>query len=277
VSGPRLLTHTDRPAEGDGVRWVFLVAVLAGLVAVASADDKDDLDKAAKSLASKDKATRLKAAQQLASAGEPASKLLCDALLDKDAGVAKAALASLEKANPKLYEPLNRLLNYPDGVNQTRAIKALTELGEDVRPAYRLLEVRMRETAVLGKGGLSAEDRADFVPKYFAMLKRAGDAKQLVELHKSLAAKPINYLRSQDVWSWLVEWAGDKEDRRKELIPLIKPGVVGPMPSVHLIRLAGEYGPLSKEMLPALKKLDFVQDEAVRQAALEAVKKIEKP
>lgn len=241
------------------MRAVLLVLVFA------SADDQADLAKYTKDLKSKDTKVRLKAAQRLADLGEPASGPLCDAMLDKDLKVATAALKSLEKAAPKLHEPLNRLALYPDYTNQKRALVALADLGEKGRPAYSLVFARYKAYGMYQlQEGFTGAQRKDIGERYWTALKAICEEGKLVELHK---------YRGDLVW--LVTWAGDKEERRKELLPLIKRNLAEETPGIYHIRLAGDYGKLSQDLLPLLKKLDFHKSDIIRTEAAKAVKMIE--
>ena len=122
---------------------VGLVFALFAIVAhhSANASDAPTIEALAKDLKSKDAKVRLQAAEELGKFGPKAAdyaKELCDALLDANPMVAKAALKALGRVRPDLHKPLTQS---PDGAPQMRAdgAKSLGALGIEAEPAAFVL------------------------------------------------------------------------------------------------------------------------------------------
>ena len=206
--------------------------------------------------------------------GEGAARPLCDAMLDKDDKVATAALVALEKAHPKLYKPVAKLVLDADLKNQAKALEELSAMGAAALPALGLLVARCRSS-------LAAAEKDK---RYLAVVKAytkaisaiGAEERETVEFFKHAAESPIAQVR-EDALEWLVAWAGDKEDRRKEVLPCLKKGIALPgADAIPFINAAGRFEGLSKGLLPELKKLKLSSMAAVRDAATEAVEAIEK-
>jgi hypothetical protein len=81
----------------------------------------------------------------------------------------------------------------------------------------------------------------------------------------------------REALTWLLKWAEDKEERRKELVPVVKAGLKDHPTSVPFIEAAGKLGPAAKDLLPTLKPLKLSKNATVRGAADRAVAAIEAP
>ena len=245
------------------------------LLFAAAADDKDEVAKAAKDLKSKDVKVRLKAVEKLADLGDDASRPLCDAMLDSSPKVAQAALVALEKANPKLYKPVSALVLDAERSSRSFALKEIGKFREDGRPAINLLIARCK--AELAQERSFARFATTDAPTYIeTTIKIGGDCDECIRFMKALTADPHPWA-NQEALQKLVAWAGDDEKRKKELLPVIKAQIQDDANAVPFIKAAGDYGALSKDMLPSLKKLKLSKITAVREAATGAVESIEKP
>jgi hypothetical protein len=73
----------------------------------------------------------------------------------------------------------------------------------------------------------------------------------------------------------MFERAGEVEARRKEVLPYLRIGLADPVCQQSCIRFAGAYGRLAKDLLPQLRVLKLSAIEMVRDAAAEAILKID--
>jgi len=239
----------------------------------------DDLDRLAKDLKSKDAKVRMRAVEAIEEKGEaaaPIARNLCDAILDRDARIGKAALLAIEKVSPKLYAPLTAFLLNEAG-KQYLGVEEMTKLKGEASPAIGVLIARYASST-------SKE-------QILAALEIIGPEDQsVVKFFKSFSLQSpesddwtIWFHRNRGV-TFLVKWAGEDEKKRKEVYPYLKfaftsmakmKGKNEASSPVKCIELLGEYGALSKELLPAIKTLKLSDDMAIRKAASESVKKIE--
>ena len=70
---------------------------------------------------------------------------------------------------------------------------------------------------------------------------------------------------------------GDDEAKRKEMLPFFKAGLENNICCLACIKIIGGYGMLAKDCVTLLKKLKLSQVEVIREAANEAIDKIENP
>jgi hypothetical protein len=73
----------------------------------------------------------------------------------------------------------------------------------------------------------------------------------------------------------LADWAAGNDERRKELLPLIKSGLETMGMEAACCAYSARYGILAKDFLPLIKPLQFARDGAVREEAEKAVEAIE--
>lgn len=252
------------------------LAVVVGFCARSGADEKEELDKAAKALKSRDAKERLKAVQELAEFGSAALPLLCEAMSDKDVAVAVAASDAIEKGRPDLYKLIRLLVLNKDPDTHAAALSGIGDLGEKARPIQKYLIVRFkREVAAQKSGGKI------LVESYFQAIKNVGgDADEMYTFYKGVMGdERTSYLR-EGAFFRLLKLAGDKEEklkeeRLKELLPFLKAHIADKESAEPYIRAAGAFGNVAKDLLPALKKLKLSTNENVSAAAAGAVKRIE--
>jgi hypothetical protein len=237
-------------------------------------DKKEVIAQLAKDFKSSVPRGKLIIIEKLADMGEGAARPLCDAMLDKDDKVANAALVALEKAHPTLYKPVVKLVIDAEMKNRAKALEEFSAMGADALPALGLLVARSR--TALSRAKMDQRFVAA-VKAYVKAISAIGpEERETVEFFKDAVESPVAQIR-EDALEWLVAWAGDKEDRRKEVLPALKTGIALPgAEAIPFIKAAGRFGGLSKGLLPALKKLKLSSMATVRDAATEAVEAIEK-
>ena len=250
-----------------------VVVFALGFCGRTSGDDKDEIAKCVKDLKSTDLQARLKAVEKLTECGEGAARPLCDAMLDTNRKVAQAALVGVEKVSPKLYKPLATMALDKDVNNVRKALVDIYQLGKEARPAFGYLVARYKSEAKREQAGTSINNYAG---EYLAVISViGGDSEECVTFFKAVATS--THPTHHEAVIWLVEWAGADMARRKEVVPVIKARISDKAGAEYFIELAGKYGALSKDMLPALKKLKLSKEMTIRDAATKAVELIEAP
>lgn len=235
-----------------------------------------------KLLKDKDAKVRTKAAEDIGTKGEAASSTataLCDALLDKSPKVAQAALISLEKVRPELYKHVSTVVLDSSRVKQFEAIGAIGAMADKALPAKNLLLAKLR-VEVVRDAPIRDAERTTFASAVDVLLDSLkqidADEPEVVKLLRAMAAAPNQEARRLNSIDRLVAWAGEDEERRKAVLPLIGAGLQSKGLLVPCVERLGKYGELSKGYLPAVKKLKLSSDQAVREAATTAVDAIEK-
>lgn len=241
-----------------------------------------------KQLKDKDAKLRAKAAEELGTKGETAASTataLCDAIMDKSPKVAQAALVALETVRPDLYKPISKMVLDSSPINQFQAIADLGVMEEKALPAKNLLLARMRVEAVakrervadIGGPGISVLARTPPLDVVLDSLAQIDfNEPEVVKTLKALAG-PANTeaVRRLNSIDRLMLWATDDEKRQKEILPLIGAGIQNNNMVIPCVEKLATYGGLSKDYLPALKKLKLSNSAAVRDAASKAVEVIE--
>lgn len=238
-------------------------------------ENKENLARVAKNLRSKDPKVRLKAAEECGSLGEAAallSKELCDVVLDPNQQVALAAFTALESVRPDLYKPLALLLIDKADYNREVGAEKLGKLGVDGKPAAAILVNVLRQSVSAQYPQVTRVD----LQVYAALRKIGADDPDTIKAMKLLAGPANSSTRHRyQAIGFLAQWAGNEEERRTELLPLVKAGFDNADTLIACITLAGAYGELSRELLPTLKKFKLSSDAAIREAATKAVAAIE--
>ena len=177
---------------------LLVLAIACGLATFAKphavgADDKIDpeIEKLIKDMKNKDVKVRLKAADALRAKGEeaaPASKALCDALIDLSPKVNIAALEALEKVRPDLYKPLSTMLLDGTRPKQLEAVKELGLMGEKALPVTNVLLTRLRKE-LAGRTNRYRYGLSEFELAYFTTIKliKPNDP-DTIKLYKSMAS-----------------------------------------------------------------------------------------
>ena len=230
----------------------FILGFIAtGLVLAQDATDPV-LAKITANLRSKDPTVRLKAIASLNALGpkaEPASKSLCDAILDPVPQVGLAALRALEVVRPDLYKPVSTLLLDKDryarsglNANQMRSVKEIGELGEKARPTVNIILAKLQQRIV--------EENTDRFSKYenylepdlsilFATLRSIKPQdKDVIGVAKTFAGDKNKDSASRlAAIRYLHDWATNDERRRRETLHGVVAGFADPvavLPSLHL-------------------------------------------
>jgi hypothetical protein len=256
----------------------------------ARADEKAELDKLAKDIRAKDANVRLRA---IVAAGEKGAKAkglareLCDAVLDKNAKCAAAAVLALETVRPDLYKPVVKMAVDPDGDVKAEGVRQLAALGDAGQPAIRVLhelikthladkpDVGSDKLPGVGYAALRALKATD--PETITLLKTLATREGLSTYLGATATRvtpAVDYHRQVAI-ELLADWAGRDEERRKSLLPIIRSGFDNNVTVLDAVRLAGAYGRLSKDLVPALKRLKVSETAEVREAAGRAIEAIE--
>jgi len=287
---PALMAATDDPDED--VREVAKKA-LATIKNAGGVEEKGELAPFIKDLKSKDIKVRLKALEALEKKGEDAkdaAKSICEVIVrDPSPNVATAALTSLEKIRPDLYKHLSVLLLDESGRNRNNALEKLSEKKKEAEPTLPIILFKCRAELTVRFQGFhpggtfsdynifSSESKGPYAHHYLLAYKTiaGSDDPEVVRIYRELAGATNKDANSR--WyglKELVSWADDDEKRRKEVYPFIKAGLSdGPL--LDCITFAGGYGPLSKELLPLLRRHKLSGQAAIRDAATKAVEQIE--
>jgi hypothetical protein len=156
------------------------------------------------------------------------------------------------------------------GFTATRdqAIDKLVELREKARPAAHAMIAKLQTQ-------LQAGGRVDMLRAVIA--SAPDDPESILALKAILGPGNRTGFGRKDVLQYLVKWAGADDDRRKEVIPLLKAGFADPRLAAASAQFAGDLGKAAGELLPALKDLKLSKNADIRTAATAAVEKIEKP
>ena len=251
-------------------------------------------------LKAKDIKLRIKACDDLKAKGEdaaPATKYLCNSLMEPSLKVATAALNALEAVSPQLYKPISTLVLDSNYQNQIDAGVALGLMAENAKPAMGLLTALMRKAITMeNSSGKSGGKRGDgYSPGLLNLSGKYGvetkhhankvisaihqidpDEPESIRIVKSYAS-PTNSssFGRVDAFLYLCTLAGDDEAKRKALFPFMKAGFYDTPNAVVYIQKAGEFGALAKEFLPGLMKMKIAPDKAIRDAAIKAISQIE--
>lgn len=269
------------------MRYVVILTCLFLFLLVSSASplraaDAAEIKAFAKDLKNKDPKIRIKAANELGKIGSDAadvSKELCDALLDSNPAVGLAVYNALEKVRPDLHKPIAKIMLDMNSEKRAEGVADLGTMAADAKPASFFLVTlltRMAAEDVAKKRIGKLEVRTVQNTAYEALRRIALDDPEVVKQIKALAGPAMRSTgHRHNAMEFLIAWAAEEEDRRKELLPLIKSGLETPGLELAHINLAGAYGALSKDFLPALKKYKLSSNTTIRDAATKAVESIE--
>lgn len=252
--------------------------VVFSLLFIILADDKTELESLTKDLKHKDAKVRLKAIATIEAKGEAVlARELCDAILDKDPKVSKAALVAVEKINAPVYKALCTLILSKQDEEQLRGMNELGLLKEQAAPAIGVMiakEKAMRAQALTrnpNERGISPFILRDHTMNWLEAIAPEDEA--VVKFYRDA----VNTENRHGAVGHLLRWAGEKEDRRKTVYPYIKAAVTQKpnQSTADYIKWAGEYGALSKDLLPTLKELKLNESQSIREAASNAILRIE--
>ena len=222
--------------------------------------------------------TALRELQVMGSDAIEASDVLILATLDKSAAIQRDAIDALEKVNPALNKAVVTIMVDHDENAKINAIDGLSQMGEDASPAapvlIRLYQRNLESRAMYGRSILNA--LAQMTPGSKDVEKIVLDAVGFVP-----RGRPNDYYATPDgplrltaigLTSRLIK------EGHIEASKAVKP-LVSAIRDVHCslaaIAALGELGPDAKEALPALKQLKVSPSNALREAASEAMDKIQ--
>lgn len=218
----------------------------------------------AKDLKSRKLADRIRAAEGLAqqgSRGKPASRALCEALLDVDVRVQGSARAALEKVNPLLHALVVPILTDRNIKNRLDAIHKIEQLGSDGKPAVPILLFFKNNVVNSGE-----------VVK--ALVAVAADDPDITNQFISWLTKDSSDLVRLEVATRLPEMKDGKEGIKALTLALQNDKY--PLVRVASARALGEFGPMASEAIKALTAAQKDPTPEVRDAAGKALEKITK-
>lgn len=263
-------------------RFALLTVSLFALVVASekpcAGADTDEVKKIAKDLKHKDAKVRLKAAEKLGALGKdaiPVVRELCDAILDPDAKVSLAAFKAIEGARPDLYKPLSKLILDANSGVKWAGVRELGELKAEAEPVANLLTQYLVIEAKADKKVVLDSDQLERTI-YQTLREIGSEDPDIIKTFKVLAGPTTKSIsRRKEAMKTLVLWAGMDNDRRKELLPLIKSALATTGMITSAIELTEQYADLCKDFLPTLKQFKLSKETDVRDAATKAVEAIE--
>lgn len=261
-----------------------LSAVLLGVCVLSvSAADTDAL---IKDLKAKEAKTRLKAAESLGDVPEDdkVTIALADAMFDTNAGVATAALKSLEKQRPDLYKPLSTMLLDKSSLIRIKAAAELSGLGEKAKPAVRAMTgIAKRDIQVYlaptGQRGRSPDSGlGNLIEVNLKEIKKIGITDKEVAAVMSAIANTAEAPGRFTALEALAEWAKrEKEDAI--LFAAVKPWFTEKHFSYQVAACGAvaDFGePAKKEFGKTLESLKLSSVKKVRDAATETLDTLSK-
>jgi HEAT repeat protein len=277
----------------EGVRREARKAISAIETAIAEEQKAKTLEKLApllKDLKDKNPAVRQKAIESIAEMGadaSAASEQLINALNDKAPAVQQSALDALEKVNPALHKPVLTLLVDMNFQTKMDAVKELGKLGSDAKPAIPLL-LRFYQSQSqydprnpypywqhwCGVEILVSLNAIDSESKDFlATLTNA------ISINKESTHPQRNGFLDSKVRQKAIDLAlelvkSKKLDASKTVKPLVS-ALADKSCRVQAIKALGELGVDAKDAIPDLTKLKTDSDKDTREAAIDALKKIQ--
>lgn len=237
----------------------------------------DPLVKLLRSPRETDRVRGLNGMKALGEKAKPVARLLCDATLDTSESVSHAAMDALEVASPDLHNPVLMLSLDKDAANKTKAVEKLGSMGYNAKPALGLLLRRLQKIGTTRPMSTQVPDGfrdGKFLATTYESIRLiAPEDPEVLAFFAAWASgsapDPTNITR-EDGLTYLVEYAGDDEKRRVAVAPYIIAGIEVPAVQGFCIKTAGEYGPVCRAALPALKRLKLSPDAATREAATAA-------
>lgn len=262
-------------------RLTFALVLFAGgvsTVGFARPADEETIKTLARDLKSKETATRLRAAEGLRKLGPKAAeaaKELCDATLDPSNQVSDAAFDALGTVRPDLAKSLRIVLRDTNDRTRIAAIKDLANLGADAEPTVHVLVQTLATSVAKDKTGRPFVYAAD-EQVFTAVVKIGLEDAEAVKLLKAIAGRDTrSILYRQRALEVLMDWAVGDDDRKKEMLPLLKLGLETPGLEAACCGHAARYGALAKDLVPVMKPLAFGRTDTIRNAAVKAIDTIE--
>jgi DNA-directed RNA polymerase subunit M/transcription elongation factor TFIIS len=224
----------------------------------------------------------LEALGQMGPDAEAASEDVLALLADKSATVQQSAFDALEKINPALHKPILTLLVDRDNAHKIEALRQLGALGNDAAPAlptliryYRLQTTRESSGWLLLPATLlSTMCAIDPDNKDFQSLVISNIALQPAENDYSYAISNYRPLRIQSI-GIAADWARAGKVEANKLVKPLRLALADINCQLAAIKALGDLGPAGKEALPELRRLKTDPEQTIRDAAADAVSKIE--
>lgn len=270
------------------------ILVVVGRTSADSPDESTRLKLAAAMRVLKDssgaeKITALHDLAKLGEAGKPAAKLVADACFDSSNKVRLAAMETLEKIWPEMYEAAVLLLRdneerFSKSEKREKACKMIGDLAEGAEAGIPFLLAHLKahiekDNDFFGvNSALSANVEAlnKLVPEnktYHKTLIAAVTSSSIKPRHRALAIEALGDL-------------GESHSAlRRQFLPTLKQAVVigqlkkdepaGAAIQVAAINSMAKFGKDARGQLSLLKKLKFDKSDQVRKAAAAAVESIE--
>lgn len=255
------------------MRLAIAFATLTTLSALAADGPPADL---VKLFGSKSPADRAKAVATVAAEKSPdpeSVRLAYAACADPSPKVATPAAAFVEKRHPDLHKHLVTILVDENLRNRRNSIQLLAEEGQNARPITGFLA----RLVSYGVGPNANPDAIVVGREAAAALRRIGHfPPDVCGPLKAAAAKGVDEsLRTSALRALATAWAADA-GLSKDLVPLFRPALGAKVATAGVIQMVGGIGPNAKDLLPAVAALKLSPDMAVREAAIEAAKNIDK-
>jgi hypothetical protein len=274
---------SDPTVRREARKAIENVQSAAGQEARSAARDK--LAPLVKDLKDKSMSVRKQALTQIGEMGADAidaSEPVLGMLTVHSPALQQAALETLEKINPTIHGPIVTLLVDQNWENRTRAISQLQALGSDAKPSVPTL---LRYFAAEPQPNVRASristqsHRAQILTAVNAIEPENKDFGKLVLEVIATPPQTSEYNLSQSAKLKAIQIAPElaKASRLEtaKLVRSLASALQYPnyqLPSIHAL---GELGTDAGSALPALKRLKNDSNAAIRDAATEAVKKIE--
>jgi HEAT repeat protein len=240
-----------------------------------------------KKLKDRSPTVRQKAIEEIAEVGPDgveASEELVKALNDRAPAIQQSALEALEKVNPSLHKPVTTLLVDRDANAKLDAMRKLGKLGPDGRPAIPLLVRFYHAQRAPGAGRFGHYYSVGILE---ALNEIDQENKEYISL--LLSALPLSntsyypsrrdfILDSRERAKAISLAERLVKDKKLDAARLVRP-LLGALNDracrIQAIQALGGLGVEGKDAIPTLKKLKVDPDMATREAAAEALKKIE--
>jgi hypothetical protein len=203
---------------------------------------------------------------------EESAYALCEAMTSNNKEVVQAAAESLEQVRPDLYKyAISLAIDQPSGL-----LVLANEVGEMKRSARSLAP--LLRAALQRCLDSKTSNGWNFVKALGAV--SPDDDETVAMMVKLLASDPnpsSGYLYSEAQMAAaevLGEIADEFPSRRKTLLPVLVKALENRMIREQVCKAIGKFGPDGKDAVPALNRYRLDQSERVRQAVVEALKKI---
>jgi hypothetical protein len=221
----------------------------------------------------KDSAKRMNTLGKIAELGPKAAEAaepLVEIMMDKSPAARSKAATALEAVDPEIYRHVMTLFI---GQDKDKALKDIADMGASGKAALPVvLKIALRPYP---------GDKEDYPDPRLqlraieAMRKLAPDDKRVAKAILTLASRPRK-ARNDSIRLEALRNLDEMDIDAKEKVPVLMPALNESSCVMLAIQALGRMEADAKAALPALKRLKFSPIDAVRDAATEAVRKIEK-